>query len=245
MTPTDVRTRLAVNGYVPIPCNGKAPVLKKWQTRTETSSGDIDIWAKTYPNARNTGILTPYTPTLDIDVLDESAVDAAVALVREKYGDRGKIMLRYGRRPKVAILFRTDAPFDKIRVMLTASEGSPEQKIELLCKGQQVVVHGLHPDTGQMYQWCDGDPGKVKHDELALIGETEAQALMRALAEVMQNHGYRIIDDGKHRPKRKGNGADQAANDGNDMRAAWGRACMKTSAPVVTITRACFNSPAS
>jgi len=206
MTPTDVRTRLAVNGYVPIPCSGKVPVLKKWQSRTETSAGDIDIWAKTCPDARNTGILTPYTPTLDIDVLDESAVDAAVAVVREQFEARGKIMLRYGNRPKVAILFRTDAPFDKMRVMLAVPDGSPEQKIELLCRGQQIIAFGRHPDTGGMYEWSDGDPSRVKHDELPPITEAEAQTLMSVLAEVMQKHGYQIVDG----RKRKGNGADSA-----------------------------------
>jgi hypothetical protein len=224
MTPTDVRTRLAVNGYVPIPCNGKAPVLKKWQTRTETSAGDIDIWAKTYPTAVNTGILTPYTPTLDVDVLDEGAVAAAVALVQEKYGDRGKVMLRFGRRPKVAILFRTNTPFDKVRVLLAVPAGAPEQKIELLCRGQQVVVHGRHPDTGEMYQWSDGDPGKVTHDELPPITEVEAQMLMTLLADVMVNHGFQIVDEGKRKRKHKGNGADNVANGGDDddTRADWG-----------------------
>ena len=43
------------------------------------------------------------------------AVDAAVALVHERFGDRGKILLRYGHRPKVAIPFQTDTPFKKIR----------------------------------------------------------------------------------------------------------------------------------
>jgi hypothetical protein len=231
MTPTDVRTRLAVNGYVPIPCSGKVPVLPRWQKRTETSAGDIDIWARTYPNACNTGVLTPHTPTLDIDVLDESAVAAAVELVREKYGDRGKVMLRYGRRPKVAILFRTDAPFDKIRVMLAVPDGAPEQKIELLCRGQQVIVHGRHPDTGEMYCWDDGDPGKIAHDALPPITEIEAQMLVTLLADVMRNHGYQVVDDGKRKrnSKHKGNGADDGkrrANDGengaDDTRADWG-----------------------
>jgi hypothetical protein len=224
MSPTDVRARLVVNGYVPIPCSGKKPVLKQWQARAETSPGDIDIWAKIYPNARNTGILTLYTPTLDIDVLDECAVDAAVALVRERYADRGKVMLRYGRRPKVAILFRTDAPFDKIRVMLAVPEGSPEQKIELLCKGQQVIVHGIHPDTGGMYEWSDGHPGKVKHDELVPISETDAHALIDALAGVMQGHGYQIVDERKRKrkSKRNGNGHDSATSDGDAIRADWG-----------------------
>ena len=147
MTPTDVRAHLATNDYVPIPCVGKAPVLKKWQTRDETSEGDLETWVKLYPDARNTGILCARTPALDIDVLDERAVDAVVELVRERFGNRGKVMLRSGLRPKVAIPFRTDVPFKKIRAVLTAPDGSAGQKIEFLCEDQQVIVHGIHPDT--------------------------------------------------------------------------------------------------
>ena len=47
----------------------------------------------------------------------ETAVNAAIALVRERFGERGKVMLRYGRRPKVAIPFRTDTPFDKVQIL--------------------------------------------------------------------------------------------------------------------------------
>jgi len=158
-TSIEVRARLVQNDYVPTPCNGKKPVLTKWQTRTGASADDIDIWAKTHPNATNTGILCAYTPTLDIDVLDDSAVNAAVELVQERYGDHGRIMRRYGRRPKVAILFRTDTPFAKIRVLLTAPDGGEAgQKIEFLCRDQQVVVHGIHPDTHEPYQWSDKKP---------------------------------------------------------------------------------------
>jgi hypothetical protein len=205
-TSTEARTRLVQNDYVRTPCNGKAPVLKEWQKRTGASADDIDIWAQTYPNATNTGILCAYTPTLDIDVLDDSAVDAAVELVRERYGDRGKIMLRYGLRPKVAIPFRTDTPFAKIKVLLTAPDGTAGQKIELLAEGQQVVVHGIHPDTHAPYQWSDGNPGSVKRDELPLITEAEAQKLVNDVVAVMLNHGYQIADEGKR--KRNGTGDD-------------------------------------
>src|SRR6516162_2757998 len=170
-TSTEVRARLAQNDYVPIPVNGKAAVLDGWAKRTETSQGDLDIWAKVYPFAKNTGILCTHCPTLDIDVLDPDAVDAAVRLVHERFEGRGRIMLRYGLRPKVAIPFRTDTPFAKIKVLLTAPNGSAGQKIELLAEGQQVVVHGKHPDTHEPYQWLDGTPGSVKRDELPLITE--------------------------------------------------------------------------
>ena len=121
-------------------------ILKEWQKRTATPAGDIDIWAKTYPNATNTGILCTHCPTLDVDILDPDAVDAAVRLVHERFEGRGRIMLRYGLRPKVAIPFRTDTPFAKIKVLLTAPDGSAGQKIELLAEGQQVVVQ---PNQGE------------------------------------------------------------------------------------------------
>jgi hypothetical protein len=211
MTPTDVRAHLVTNNYVPIPCNGKAPVLREWQKRTETSAGDIDIWATTYPNARNTGILCARTPTLDIDVLDERAVDAAVELVHEKFGDRGKVMLRYGLRPKVAILFRTDTPFKKIHVMLTVVNGDAGQKVEFLAEDQQLVTHGIHP-SGVPYQWSGGDPCHIKHDELPPITEAEARALVDDVVALMLSHGYQVSNEGK----RKGN------NGADTERADWG-----------------------
>jgi hypothetical protein len=103
MTPTEVRTALMDNGYTPIPCDGKVPPFKSWQT-TVATKGHLANWARNYPAAINTGILTAHTPALDIDVLDAAAVDAAIALVRKQFGDLGTVMLRYGRRPKVAIV---------------------------------------------------------------------------------------------------------------------------------------------
>jgi hypothetical protein len=206
MTPTDVRAHLATNGFVPLPCTGKRPVLKEWQTRDETSVGDIETWAKLYPDAKNTGILTAYAPALDIDILDGHAVNAAIELVRERFEGRGRIMLRYGRPPKVAILFRADTPFKKIHAVLAAPDGSTGQKIEFLCEDQQLIVDGIHPDTRAPYQWSGGDPSYVKHEELPPITATEARALVDDIAALMLNHGYQIVDERKR--KSKGNGHD-------------------------------------
>lgn len=81
------------------------------------------MWARDFPNASNTGMLCVTAPTLDIDLLDTEAVDAAVALVQERFGGRGKILLRY-RRPKVTIPFQADTPFKKIQAELVAPDRS-------------------------------------------------------------------------------------------------------------------------
>jgi hypothetical protein len=67
-TPMEIRTRLVQNGFTPIPVAGKAAVLPEWQKRTVTSPDDLEIWDKTFPDAKNTGYLCPYVPTFDIDI---------------------------------------------------------------------------------------------------------------------------------------------------------------------------------
>jgi hypothetical protein len=214
------------SGYVPTPVEGKAAVLEGWPERGGVSQDDLAIWSRLYPSATNTGMLCAHCPTLDIDILDEAAVDAAVALVRERFGERGKVMLRYGRRPKVAIPFRTNTPFAKIQVLLTAPDGDTNQKIEFLCRGQQVVVHGVHPDTQEMYQWSGGNPGNTKRAKLPLIDEAGAQALMDDLIVVMLNHGYQRM--GGRKAKANGKDIDAAgaasgeSTNGSDAPHSWG-----------------------
>jgi len=149
------------------------------------------MWARDFPNASNTGMLCVTAPTLDIDVLDAEAVDAAVILVQERFADRGKILLRYGHRPKVGIPFQTDMPFKKISVPLTAPDGDTNQKIEFLAMGQQVVVHGVHPVTHEMYQWSGGNPGNTKRAELPAITVEEARALVEDIVTLTEARGYR------------------------------------------------------
>jgi hypothetical protein len=214
MTPTTIRTHLVANGFTPLPCTGKRPVLKEWQRRDGASDGDLETWARLYPDAKNTGILCAHTPALDIDVLNGSAVSAAIELVRERFEGRGKILLRYGRAPKVAILFRAGVPFKKISAALTAPDGSNGQKIEFLCEDQQLIVDGIHPDTRAPYQWSGGfDPSCVNHDELPPIAADEARILVDDIAALMVSHGYQIVDERKRKPK--GNGHD-------DERVDWG-----------------------
>jgi hypothetical protein len=47
-----------------------------------------------------------------------------------------------------------------------APNGDTAQKIEILGNGQQLVVAGIHPETGLPYNWHGGEPDKIKLDEL-------------------------------------------------------------------------------
>ena len=103
----EIRRALLASGYSPLPLNGKAPVLKEWQSKLQTNDGEIQLWDSMYPNATNTGILTQRTPAIDIDIIVPEAAEAIEALARETFGEHGDIITRFGHAPKRAILLRT------------------------------------------------------------------------------------------------------------------------------------------
>src|SRR6516165_10215897 len=219
--PRALRHRLRATGYCPIPLYGKEPPaygknnnrrgLPRWQDLHEVTPEQIDMWARTWPEAFNTGVLTRLMPTLDLDILNEDAVGTIEDHVREHYEERGYILVRIGLPPKRAIPFRTEQPFAKITINLIAPNGSPEkhEKIEFLGEGQQVVVAGIHPDTQRRYSWFGGEPGQVKLEDLPHIRETEARQLVDDVVEILvRDFGYTRAPERRKRPKqqRKGNG---------------------------------------
>src|SRR5712691_10679203 len=207
-SPTERRKELRAAGFARIAVVGKKRAMDRWETKVQTNDGEIDIWAKTFPHAKSTGLLTRMMPTLDVDIKNPDAADAVEALVRERFEDHGVILVRFGNTPKRAIPFRTDTPFKKITVNLIAPDGNENQKFELLADGQQVVGFGIHKDTGKPYRWFGGEPGVVLRGELPAINQTEAQQLVDdAVDLVVREHGYQRAKD---RPKKKqpANGAD-------------------------------------
>ena len=191
-----LRQALADAGFSPIPCQGKRPPMEGWEKKLITNPAEIVMWARLFPNADNAGILTRTTPTIDSDILNPEAAEAIEALIRERLEERGYILVRTGRAPKRAIPLRTDAPFKKIVGNVIAPDGS-KQKVELLGDGQQVVVFGIHPETGRPYGWHGGEPGTVRWEELPYITEAEARALIKDIVELL------VAEFGYTRPSRR------------------------------------------
>jgi hypothetical protein len=216
----NVRLALIARGYVPVPLHGKVPPLKSWQQLEHVSREQLEMWAKSWPDARNTGALTALMPTLDLDVLDADAIDAVVLHVRDKFEERGYVPARTGQAPKTALVFRTIEPFSKITANLIAPNGDTTQKVELLALDQQVVVDGMHP-CGRRYTWQGGTPLEIAREELAYISAEEAQQLVDEVVELLvRDFGY---SRAKGRPgKRKSNGAAAAAAaEGGSGAADW------------------------
>ena len=197
------RLLLRAGGYVPIPVDGKRPTNAAWQSDVPPDDSEIASWKTFCRNAFNTGILTKRTPAIDIDVTDGIVANAIADRAAELVDEREPLLLRFGKHPKCAILFRTDVPFEKIRTPEFTSPDGATHHVEILCDGQQLVVSGRHPDTGNDYQWPNGAPGKIKHSELPLLTEAMAQEFANDAANIMRAAGWK-----EKKPKQLGgNGA--------------------------------------
>ena len=193
---TACRKRLVAAGYLPIPVNGKAPPIKGWPDIGATDAL-IERWANEYADATNSGIITHRTPAVDIDVLDPGIADELQELAERMIG---KSAVRTGRAPKRAMLFRADKPLNKISTPIFVSPDGRTHKVEILGWGQQIVVHGTHPDTQAPYTWGQTEPGSdLKADELPLLTAEKANEFITAAAQCMIAHGWT--------PKKKTNGA--------------------------------------
>jgi len=219
----ELRWSLVRAGFVPLPLFGKTPPNTKnnpresfaaWQQTNNVTRAMLEMWKKVWPDANNTGMLTRDTPTLDIDILNEAAARACEDFVRDRYEDRGALLTRIGFPPKRAIPFRTEEPFKKFVVNLiapnAAADAKPE-KIEFLADGSQVVIDGIHPDTGKPYRWHGGELGQVQRSDLPLITNEEAHELVDELVQILvEQFGYIRA---KNRKPRKANGAGATATD--------------------------------
>jgi hypothetical protein len=184
---TAYRKRLLAAGYSPLPVNGKAPPIAGWQD-IEATNNIISAWEYKYADATNTGILTRTIPAIDIDVLDPSVADELQTIAEQMIGASA---VRTGQAPKRALLFRADEPFDKVSTPIFTSPDGRTHKVEILCRGQQIVVHGLHPDTHAPYTWRGGEPGpELKRDALPLLSAEKANEFIIGAAQCMSAHGW-------------------------------------------------------
>jgi AAA domain/Bifunctional DNA primase/polymerase, N-terminal len=200
-SPTEIRLALREAGYSPLPVDGKRPPMSGWADKVDVSADEIGLWSRLYARCENTGALTRYTPTLDIDILHPDASEDIEQLARDMFGDRGTFLVRIGRHPKRAIPFRCTTPFKKIAATFVGTE----EKLEFLADGQQVVLFGLHKDTHKPYAWFGGEPGRVRWKELPAITEAEARELIEAAARLLvEKYGYTRAME---RPKSNGHEA--------------------------------------
>jgi hypothetical protein len=218
-TIAELRNSLRCAGYSPIPVSGKRPASDAWEQKFVTNPDEIALWDNIFPHAKNTGILTRVTPTIDIDILNPEAAEAVQELARERFEERGYFMVRIGLPPKRAVLLRTNVPFSKIERKLISplSTKDKPEKLELLADGQQVVVFGCHKDTGKPYSWHGGEPGKIKWGNLPYISADEARQFIDDAARLLvEEFGYTLLDRKPKEKSRNGKDDGEAGQEGEE-----------------------------
>jgi hypothetical protein len=175
------RHQLLNGGFVPLPLAGKRPILDGWQS-LEPTHGEIALWPR-----GNTGVLNRNAPAVDIDVLNVDVANQIEAMAFELVGPT---LVRVGRAPKRALLYRTEVPFAKIR-----TPRYEQGHVEVLCDGQQIVCFGIHPETGRAYEWSPHPP--VKRADLPVLDEAVAREIIARAKGIMEGAGWTPVSQTK------------------------------------------------
>lgn len=177
-------------------------------TKHQTALDDVERWSGW---GGGIGLRTRDYPFIDVDVLSDDVAPAIANAIEQQYGR--KLLRRYGRAPRLAIPFRTDAPFGKVVFVLRDAANGEAGKVEVLADGNQIVVEGIHPKTGAPYEWRDGDTiggaeilATHSPDSLPSLDASHLPTLRATIAQAVASFGLTVQDPGAT------NGAQDAGN---------------------------------
>lgn len=163
----DIATELYAKGFPVIPVAGKRAKGEGWQTRIND--------ARLEPNGNfnskditGVGIVTGhkvddgYLAAIDVDITNKELSRKLCSMIAGMVGDT--IAFRVGKAPKFLVPVVIDQLIPKMR-SAAFTDGTTEQRIEVLCKGAQFVAKGKHPD-GKNYAWYNDDDNSMSIDTL-------------------------------------------------------------------------------
>lgn len=146
----------------------------KWSRHCErdTTENEVDIWGD-WPEA-GIGIAAGKVIGIDIDVLQSQDIAVQIeGLAKRLLGDTPAV--RIGHAPKRLLVYRAAQPFS----------GFKYPPIEVLGLGQQFIAYGIHPDTGQPYEWPVQTLADISIAELPVITEAQAREFARQAYEMV------------------------------------------------------------
>lgn len=203
----DLAVRLADLGYypVPIPAGCKGPTIPGWD-KLRLSPEKIPA----YFSETNmlVGCLHANLACFDIDVTDPALAEEIIA---EGFRRFPGALERIGRAPKSAIVLRLPEPGFTVRntekhSRITEDGEVFEAQVEVRTATRQMVVYGLHPDTGKPYTWPRGQLWETPLKDLPDLTQDAAQAFrdwcndrIRAWSGA-EAQTAKIIDLGSYQP---------------------------------------------
>jgi len=194
--------RLIELGYEAVADDGKRALGEKWSTRPNTLEA-ITAERAALPHATNTGARCGRLSVPDIDLvpadhaqaMKELALKVLGGLPPERVGSKG-----------MALLYRNETPIGKITIsglhaslthVVNGKTLPLPGKVEVLGKGQQLVIYGIHPGTGRPYQWTDADLGseplQMAVRELPEVTPATLRDFASQAKALMEAQGYRDV----------------------------------------------------
>jgi len=172
----------------------------KWSRHCEraTTEHEIDIWGD-WPES-GIGIAAGRLIGIDIDVLDGEIAAKIEGLAKRLLGETPAV--RIGRAPKRLLVYRAAQPF----------AGFKYPPIEVLGQGQQFIAYGIHPDTGQAYDWPVESLADLNAHDLPAITEAQARGFAQeayllippALRPKSLSLGQRALGERTNLPEQRG-----------------------------------------
>ncbi len=184
-------------GYrlIPITPGTKACYEADWPN-IKAAPEDITRWAKVKPYG--IGIITTETPVLDLDCFDEDFVTEFRNEIDIRFN---RPPMRIGDAPKVAILFRTLAPFNKVRSAEYLTDKGRKAQLEILGKGEQFVAFAIHPRTRKPYKWEDDyGPATVRVEDLVVLTAEDRQWAVELFERMAEARGWQRRSPGSSAP---------------------------------------------
>ncbi len=166
-------------GYRTIPCEGKRPIPKGWQTHPPEC-----LEFHRYNGTTNVGILTGGEHNLvavDVDVRDVSTAREIEILLKDNLGEAPR---RIGQAPKCLYVFQCVSRIKK-RATDIHMIGGQKSQVEVLGEGQQFISHGVHPETKEEYVWPKDDLTDYKVVDLTVVTEDELIEFLRQADSVL------------------------------------------------------------
>lgn len=143
--------------------NGEWQAMPEWSKHCDrtTKPFELDIWQR-WPGCA-IGLACGNVVGIDIDVMDSTVAHDLERFARDTLGET--TARRVGKAPKRTLYYRAATPF----------QGRKLHPLEVLARGNQSVIYGIHPDTGNPYEWTDETLLELDISSLPEI--TEQQAL--------------------------------------------------------------------
>ncbi|MET4017001.1 AAA family ATPase [Bradyrhizobium sp. S3.2.12] len=163
------------NGYdiLRVHAHGKRPVAENWQNG-EMADALLDVTQKT----ANTGMSCRGRRVIDVDCDDPAVVDQIIAAAITHLPANPLVRRRPG-SSRLALVYQADGEPGKL--VAAGDKG----KVEILGKGQQLVIDGIHP-SGVRLEWMKGrSPATVSADKLPIASEAAILSFLSACTPIL------------------------------------------------------------